>query len=150
MKKFSLLTLVCCFCLLGTESLAQEHYTNGPISRVILLKVKPGKMNDLMMDLRRNLKPIFEEEKRQGLITDYKIYLNTSTATPEDWDVGIIIQYKNYAALDDLAAKADPITLKHYGSKEARQAAADRRPERATVVSSRLVREVTLRDAATQ
>jgi hypothetical protein len=42
----------------------------------------------------------------------------------------------------NLGDRVDPITLKHYGSATQRQAATDHRNQTATVVSSRLIREV--------
>ena len=104
--------------LFGTPILGQEQYTEGPVWRVTLVKAKPGKFTALLQDMRDNLKPLYEEEKKQGVIIDYRVYLNSTREAPEDWDVAIGIQYKNYAALDGLAAKIQDLTLKHYGSKE--------------------------------
>ena len=52
--------------------------------------------------------------------------------------------YKNWAALDDLGKKTDPITLKHYGTREKAQEATDKRLQLMEVVSSRIIREITL------
>ncbi len=145
MRKLFVLGFAFSVYLLGVQAIAQEHYTEGPISRVILLKIKPGKFDAFMQDLRDHVKPIWEEEKRQGVIMDYKVYLNSTTDTPGDWNVALALQYKNYAALDGLAAKASDITLKHYGSREAQQGALSRRIENAEVVASRLMREITLK-----
>jgi hypothetical protein len=59
--------------------------------------------------------------------------------------VALVIQYKNFAALDGLAGKVQEPTLKHYGSKETRQERVSRRVENAEVVASRLTREITLK-----
>jgi hypothetical protein len=131
--------------LLAAPVMPQEYYTESAISRVILLKIKPGRFNAFMEDLRDNARPVWEEEKNQGLIMDYKVYLNSTADSPEDWDVAITLQYKNYAALDGLAAKVQELTLKHYGSKGARQGALEKRVENAEVVGSRLMREITLK-----
>jgi hypothetical protein len=50
---------------------SQEHYTLGPINRVILVDIKPGKARDFWTDLRQNLRPLYDEYKRQGLIQNY-------------------------------------------------------------------------------
>ena len=52
---------------------AQEHYTEGPIWRVQLIRVKPNQMDAYLSSLRQSSKPLIEEEKRQGVIKDYKI-----------------------------------------------------------------------------
>src|SRR5262245_51196788 len=75
MKKLPSLTLLTCLSLFVSQAMAQEHYTEGPVSRVILLRVKPGKMNDFWMNMRENTKPLFEEYKKQGVISDYRIFL---------------------------------------------------------------------------
>ena len=148
MKTFTRLTLVISFCFFGMQAIAQEHFTPGPVWRVTLIDIKPGKFDEFMTDLRQNFKPINEEYKKQGIIMNYVVRLKSTTDGPSDWDVAIAVQYKNFAALDDLGAKTDPITLKHYGSREARQAAATKRTEWGTTVASHLMREVTLKDLA--
>ena len=54
--------------------------------------------------LRQPTKPIVEEQKRQGVITDYKIFLKKTKNNPEDGDIAVAIEYKNHAAMDGLAA----------------------------------------------
>lgn len=146
MKRFPLAALLLCLCAYGSQAVAQEHFTPGPVWRVTLIDIKPGKFDEFMMDLRRNFKPINEEYKKQGIIMNYIVRLKSTTDEPGDWDVALAVQYKSFATLDDLGAKTDPITLKHYGSREARQAAAAKRTELGTTVASHLMREVTLKD----
>ena len=143
-KAFAAILLTCVF-VLPLSALAQEQYTEGSVSRVLLLRVTPGKMEPFLTELRQNLKPVYEEEKQQGLISDYKIYLNSTKDAPEDWDVAIRIEYKDMAALDGLTAKVQELTLKRYGSKEARQKAFEKRVEMAHLVGNRLMREITLK-----
>jgi hypothetical protein len=146
MRRMILLALVFCFCLLGSEVKAQENFTEGPIWRVVLVKIKPGKGTDFWTDLRKNLKPVYEEYKKEKVITDYAVYVKSTTENESDWDVAISFQYPNFAALDGLAARTDPITLKIYGSREERAAATAKRPENGTLVASFLMRQVTPKD----
>ena len=76
---------------------------------------------------------------------DYKLYFNSTTDGPNDWDLAISTGFKNWAALDTFPQQADAITLKHYGTSEKRQAAADARNQWRDLISSRLIREQTLR-----
>ena len=85
--------------------LAQENYTEGPIWRVQLIRVKPTQLDAYLTSLRQSTKPLIEEEKRQGMILDYKIFLKETKHTREDWDICVAVEYKNYAAMDGLAAK---------------------------------------------
>ena len=135
-------------CLLGlaAQAVAQEHYTEGPVWRVTYLNVKPGKFNDALKDLREHGNKVSAQAKQQGLILDYKVFLNPTSTGPDDWDIAIGTLYKGYAALDGLTGKMDPVTLKHYGSAEARTQAGAKRQELWTVVSSTLAREIVLKD----
>jgi hypothetical protein len=116
--------------------------TPSTVTRVILIKVNPGQRPVFDEDMMDNQIPIFEEEKKAGIIANYEIFNNVTTNGPNDWGVGIALTYPNYATLDNLGERTDPITLKHYGSVEKRQASADHRNQFATVVSSRLQRTV--------
>src|SRR5580698_3407452 len=95
MKK--LYSLVVFVLLLAPALLAQEHYTEGPIWRVQLIRVKPTQMDAYLTSLRQSTKPLIEEQKKQGTIMDYKIFLKETKNSPEDWDICVAIQYKNHA-----------------------------------------------------
>ncbi len=97
------------------------------------------------MDLRQNFNKVYATAKAQGIILDYKVYLNATNDGPTDWNIATALLYKGYAGLDGLAAKMEAITLAHYGSADARQAANDQRVLLWDVVSSRLAREITLK-----
>jgi hypothetical protein len=116
--------------------------TPSTVTRVILIKINPGQRPLFDQDMMDNLIPIYEEEKKAGTLTDFEIYNNVTTNGPNDWSVGISFTYPNYAMLDNLGERNDPITLKHYGSAEKRQAAADHRNQFTTIVSSRLQRTI--------
>jgi hypothetical protein len=88
---------------------AQEHYTEGPVWRIQLIRVKPTKMDAYLTSLQQSTKPFVDEQKKQGLVTDYKIFLKQTKNSPEDWDICVAIQYKNWAALDGAAAKNEAV-----------------------------------------
>ncbi len=142
MKRVSLLVLTVLMILGALPVLGQENFTEGPLSRIVLLRIKPGHTTDFWADVRQNLKPIYEEYKKQGIITSYGFFTKATLENADDWNVGLTLDYQNYAALDGLALRTDPITLKFYGSREARTAAGNRRTENATTVSSFLIRQV--------
>ena len=98
-----------------------------------------------MADLKKNVVPLWESEKAAGLITDYQIFLNQTSAGTEDWDLGFSITYKNMAALDGLPDKVYGLRMKQYGDQAAEQKVIDKRVENARVVSSYLLRDITLR-----
>jgi hypothetical protein len=132
--------------LSAASSYAQSpFYNNGPVWRVIYIHLKPGQGDAFWNDVRQNLKPIYEEQKKQGLISEYKFWVNPTSDGPHDWDVAIGILYANFAALDLVAAKAATVATQHYGTREAMLEAAKKRSETGEVVANRLAREVTLK-----
>lgn len=142
------LCLFSTFALLAVSAplVAQNpHYNNGPVWRVIYVHVKPGMGDQYWNDISQNFKPIYDDFKKQGWIVDYKFYTNPVTEHPEDWDVAIAIEYKNWATLDEMSEKAASMAAKHYGSREAMTDAAKKRAEYSTTVRSSLAREVTLK-----
>jgi hypothetical protein len=86
---------------------------------------------------------VLDEQKKQGLISDYKAFINPTSNQPNDWDVAVAILYPSWASLDQIDAKAATIVVKHYGSREAAFEAARKRSEIRDVIASHLAREVT-------
>jgi hypothetical protein len=143
MKK--LCALVILVAALVPAVFAQEHYTEGPVWRIQLIRVKPTKMDAYLTSLRQSTKPFIEEEKKQGLITDYKVFLKQTKNSPEDWDICVAIQYKNWAALDGATAKAEGVRDKVMGGKAQMQDLNDKRVEIREIISSELLQEVILK-----
>jgi hypothetical protein len=143
MKK--LYGLVVFLLLLAPALFAQEHYTEGPIWRVQLIRVKPTHMDEYLTSLRKSTKPMIEEEKRQGLILDYKVFFKETKNNPEDWDICVAIQYKNYAAMDGLAAKGEAVRDKIMGGKQPAQQLSEKRAEIREIISSELLQEIFLK-----
>lgn len=144
MKKYaaSVLGLVLFFALQG---FAQEHYTEGPIWQVTLIRVKPTQMDAYLTTLRATTKKMYDEMKKDGTILDYKVFLNTTQHDPQDWDMAIGVQYKNFAALDGLAAKMEGVRDKVLGSKQASQQLGEKRVEMREILTTMILREVTLK-----
>jgi len=143
MKK--LYGLVVFLLLLAPALFAQEHYTEGPIWRIQLIRVKPTHMDEYLTSLRQSTKPMYEEEKRQGLVLDYKVFFKETKNSPEDWDICVAIEYKNYAAMDGLAAKGEAVRDKILGGKAPAQQLSEKRAEIREIISSELLREVFLK-----
>ena len=141
-KLFGLAVLLFC---LAPALFAQEHYTEGPVWRVTLVRVKPTRMDEYLTSLRQSSKPLLEEEKRQGVIMDYKIFLKETKNNPEDWDLCLAVEYKNHAAIDGLAAKGEIVRDKILGGKQAAQQLGEKRAEIRETISSELLQEIFLK-----
>jgi hypothetical protein len=145
MKKFSIPILLVCLLGFSAQAIAQEHYTEGPVWRVNYLSIKPGKFNDSLKDIREHFSKVWAEARAQGVVLDYKVFVNQTSTGPTDWNIATAVLYKSYSALDGLAGKMDSITLKHYGSAEARTQAGAKRADLWTTVSSALAREIVMK-----
>jgi len=137
--------LVVFLLLLAPAVLAQEHYTEGPVWRVQLIRVKPTQMDAYLTSLRQSTKPLIDEQKRQGLIMDYKVFLKETKNNPEDWDICVAVEYKNHAAMDGLAAKGEALRDKILGGKAQGQQLTEKRAEIREIISSELLQEIILK-----
>jgi hypothetical protein len=143
MRKVSWASLLVVMLLSALPSRAQSpNYDVGQVWRVTYYHIKPGQGEAYWKDFRENVKPVFESLKKEGLISDYKVWLNVTTDSPADWDVAVGTMVANYAAIDQLDAKAATSVAKHYGSRDAMLEAAKKRNELREVVASKLAREV--------
>jgi hypothetical protein len=88
---------------------------------------------------------MYDEMKKEGAILDYKVFLNTTQHDPQDWDMAIGVQYKNFAALDGLTAKMESIRDKVLGSKQNAQQLGEKRADMREILTTMILREVTLK-----
>ena len=133
--------------LCAAPALAQQgspNTTPGTVTRVVLIHIKSGHADQFWADLRQHQKAVYDEEKRQGIVTNYTVATKPTQDNPDDWNVALTLTYPNWAALDNLASRADAITLAHYGSAANRTAAGIARLEHAAVVATFLVRDQTV------
>jgi len=149
MKRFCLVAMLLCVSAMGAQAQTPTATPNptspGPVWRVTYYATKPGKNADYTKFRREHTQLILDEVKKQGLILDYKWFTKPTTEGANDWDLALALMFRNYAeALDfneERANKLNEITLKHYGTAEARTKAGDSQRDLREVVSSHLVRE---------
>jgi hypothetical protein len=119
-------------------------YTEGPIWNITMVKAKYGMGDEYLKGLAKTLKVSLEEAKKQDLILDYKILLGTA-ATPQDFDILLMVESKNMAALDNAREKFDPIARKMVGTPDEQRGMAVKRLDIREIMGSKLMREITLK-----
>ena len=144
-----LVTLAACATLAVTgtglvRAQSDAPYTEGPVWAITMVKTKPGMSDDYLKTLAKLYKATNEEMKKQGLIMDYKVLLGND-ANPQDFDILLMVEFKNMAAFDGLREKADPIADKILGSEETQRQGAVKRMEVREIMGNKLMREVTLK-----
>ena len=119
-------------------------YTEGSVWQITMVRTKAGMTDDYLKGLSKTLKTTIEEEKKQGLVLSYKIMLGEA-ATPGDYNVINMVEFKNMAALDNLREKTDPIFMKIVGGEQQLREGAMKRAELREIVGTKLMREITLK-----
>lgn len=119
-------------------------YTEGPVTAISYIKVKPGMFDAYMNYLQKTYKQLMEEQKKDGLVLDYGVYAATAR-TPHEADLYLTITYKNWAALDTLTARSDAASKKVWGSLEKSDAAAIDREKLREVLGGETVQELILK-----
>ncbi len=112
------------------------------------IRVKPGMQDDYLNSLRATTKRFYDEEKREGLILSYHI-ISAPAATPQDWDLLILTEFKNYASPDGLREKTESVMAQTFGGEPQRRTLAGRREEVREIIGSKYGREYILLDSAT-
>lgn len=145
MKKHLALIAVVSLSLTGLCSAQSDApYTDGPVWQITMVKTKAGMSDDYLKALSKIYKSTNDEAKKQGVIMDYKILVGDASGQ-QDFDILLMEEYPNMAAMDSLREKLDPINKKLIGSEDMQRQGAVKRMEIRDIMGSKLMREVTLK-----
>ena len=136
------------FCSAQTSPAATKGsnapYTEGPVWVLTMIKTKTGLSDDYFKSISQTVKPVYDEQKKQKIILDYKI-LDGEASGAQDFNILIMVQYPNMAALDGLRDKMDPIIEKVMGPEDQRRATAVKRLDIREILATKTMREITLK-----
>jgi hypothetical protein len=136
---------LCALFLVPVSCIGQDQWREGPVWDVTYVRTKPDQRDAYLTSLKQNTVPILQEEKKEGLILDYKILNNLTQQDPHDWDLAIAVRYKNFAALDGVEIKELEIRNKMFGSKKAaEETMAQKRTDMREVVRIALYQELNM------
>ena len=119
-------------------------YTEGPVWTVTMVKAKAGMTDEYLKGLAKTFTAAMVEANKQNIIMDYKILLGPA-ATPQDFDILLMVESKNMAALDGFREKADPIGRKIQGTPDQQLATQTKRLEIREILGTKNMREITLK-----
>lgn len=113
--------------MFGTLAYADgTSYSDGPVVNVASIRTVDGHFDDYMKWLATTWKKQQEAAKKAGLITNYDVLI-AQPQGPNDPDIYLITEFKNWAALDGLGSKLDAVSAQVEGSVEkANQSESDR------------------------
>jgi hypothetical protein len=122
MKIKHLIAACAAFVALATTSLqavADDHaYTEGLVVNVAAIRTEYGKFDEYMKYLDTTWKAEQEAAKKAGYIISYRV-VTVAPRGENDPDIYLVVNYKNWAALDGATAKVDAIAKQVEGSLDA-------------------------------
>jgi hypothetical protein len=153
--KLKVAILAIAFCVIAGFSGAQSPspsersasgvpYTEQSVWNISLVKTKPGLDDDYLRSIAQTFKGTMEEEKKQGLIMDYKVLIGDASDR-NDFNILLMVEYKNMAAFDGLREKTEPIMAKIMGGQDAQRQLAVKRLDVREILGTKTMREVILK-----
>ncbi len=125
----------------GAKSFAQDRsYKDGSVWAMSFIRVFPGQDETYLNSLKSSWIAVHDEAVKQGLILSYRI-LEGNASTPEDWNLILMVEYKNLASLEGNDEKWDAIQNK-ISSADDRKKLMDSRVSVRSMYGNRLMREI--------
>ena len=141
MKLVALCTTVVLM-LFAQAGFAQDKpFKEGSIWSVTFVKVKPGMFDTYIRDLSSNRRPLMEQAKKEGLILQEKMLAGES-AGREDFDLILMVEYKNWAAFDGLSDKFRALAQKIVGSEDKQTQMMVKRTDVREIVGTKNMQEI--------
>jgi hypothetical protein len=142
MKTKILLLVVVLALALSINSFAQERtYKAGSAWTVSFVQVKNGMGMDYLNSLKTTWKAVQDEGIKQGLILSYKIF-EGNASNPDDWQIMLMVEYKNLASMEGNEDKWDAISKKVVGTEEDQKKLREIRVNMRTMYGTKTMREV--------
>jgi hypothetical protein len=134
-----------CLLLLGVSLYAQmvRPTHDGTVWELSFIHVKPGMGPSYDKYLASDWKKIQDGLKSAGMILSYKV-IGTEAHSPTDWDLMLMVEYKDLATLEANEDKADAFLQKMFGGDEKVMQGYKERSEIREVLGTRLAREIIL------
>jgi hypothetical protein len=140
----ALAALLAATALPGTALADGKDYNDGPVINVAAIRTVDGHFDDYMHFLDTIFKHTQEAAKKAGLVLSYRVIL-VEPRGPNDPDIYLVTEYKNWAALDGLNGKFEKILTQVEGSVEAANKSEADRAKIRTVLGSRTEQEALLK-----
>jgi len=142
MKPRNLLLIVLLVVAMSVSSFAQERtYKTGSTWTVSFVQIKNGMSRDYLNSLKTTWKAVQDEAIKQGLILSYKVF-DGNASNPDDWQIMLMVEFKNLASMEGNEEKWDAIQKKVVGSEEDQKKLRDIRINMRSMYGTKTMREV--------
>ena len=136
--------LLCIPGLTAVPCAEELPFEEGTVYEMTFVRTEPNLRDDYLRNLIGLWKQNMEDAKAEGLILSYRV-LASRPANEEDWDVALVVEYRNMAALDGLDAKLNRIRDKRGMTKVQWDSGHAERTKLRTLLGTKIVRELILK-----
>ena len=137
--------LAACLLLLGVSVYAQmaRPTHQGSVWELSFIRVKPGMDSAYDKYLASDWKKEQETLKGAGIVLSYKV-IGTESHSPTDWNLMLMVEYKDMTSLEANHDKAEALMEKIFGGDEKVMQGYKERSEIREVIGTRMAREIIL------
>ncbi|MDB5228321.1 MAG: hypothetical protein JWN78_2514 [Bacteroidota bacterium] len=126
----------------GNFTMAQDKpFKDGTVWQLSFIKSKPNMGEEYLKGLSATWKKVHDEAIKQGLLVSYKI-LSGEASNPGDWDILLMEEFKNMAAMEGQDAKWDAIMTSVVGNQDQQKALSMKRVEIRDIYGGKMMREL--------
>ena len=144
-QRFCAIAALPALAILATTAWADgRDWNDGPVVNVASIRTIDGHFDDYMHWLATTYKKQQEAAKAAGLITSWRV-LVVEARNPQDPDIILVTEFKNWAALDHLGGKLEQVSAQVEGSVDAANKSEADRAKIRTVLGSRTSQEAILK-----
>ncbi len=144
MKAFKFTLMIAVVLLLtSTASFSQSNtvFKEGSVWVVSFIKLKANMGDEYLTSLKTTWKATQDEAVKQGLVLSYKI-LSGAASNPQDWDIMLMVEYKNLASMEGNDDKWEAIEKKVIGGEDAMKTINANRVNIREIYGGKMLREI--------
>jgi hypothetical protein len=142
MQKLVFILLMVMCVTVATNTYGQDKpYKDGSVWSVGFIKTSANMNKEYLKQLKNTWVAVHDEAIKQGLIISYKV-LSGAAANPEDFDIMLLVEFRNMASLEGQDAKWDEIEKKIVGNEDMMKKLNETRLTMRTIYGGKLLREI--------
>lgn len=119
----------------------QRPWRNGSVWQITFVKMKAGMDTAYLGYLANDWKREQEALKKEGLTLSYKV-IGSESHGPADWNLMLMVEWKDLATLEASEPKVDALGQKLFGGDQKIQSGYKERLDIREIIADRLAREV--------
>jgi hypothetical protein len=121
----------------------KRPWRNGSVWGITMVKVKYGMEEAYLGHLTGQWKSLQETAKKDKMILSYKV-LRTDSHETDDWNLLLMVEYKDLASMEQAELKEDNLLQKVVGDDTKQQQGYKDRLEIREIIGTRVARELVL------